>query len=162
LIARSASATPASAAASGNVRHPAGEVILLLGDELGEAVVDDAAERVDIRAGLGKFLDRRLRVGEDLLVVLMAVDDLLAHVEVVERRKRTHALAHIRVVGGHFAEHVEEFLREKVRVRIDTHGRCSPDYVFPLNSAPQRRNLLAPACRRCDRRAVGPASPVTS
>ena len=45
-----------------NLRHPAGKVILFLGDEFGEAVVDDAAKLVDLRRRLGDQLDRRLRV----------------------------------------------------------------------------------------------------
>src|SRR4029077_9346539 len=35
-----------------------------------------------------------------------------------------------RVIGGRFAEHVEEFLREKVRVRVDAHGCCSRTTSF--------------------------------
>ena len=72
---------------------------------------------------LGELLDRRLRVGQDLLIVLVAVDDLLAHVDVVERRQRAHALAHVLVVAGDLVELVEEFLREEMRVGVDPHLR---------------------------------------
>ena len=108
-----------------DVRHPAGEMILLLGAQFGEAVIDDAAELVDVRRRLGEFLDRRLRIGQHLLIVLVAVDDLLAHVDIEQRRQRADALAHVLVVAGDFVELVEELLREKVRVRVDAHGRFS-------------------------------------
>ena len=107
------------------MRHPAGEMVLLLRAQFSEAVVDDAAELVDVLRGLGKFLDRRLRIGQDLLIVLVAVDDLLAHVDVIERRKRAHALAHVLVVASDFVELVKEFFGKKMRVRVDTHGRFS-------------------------------------
>jgi hypothetical protein len=120
-----------------DLRHPAGEMILLLGAQFREAVVDDAAE-LSICAGvLANFFDRRLRIGEDLLIVLVAVDDLLAHVEVIERRKRAHALAHVPVVGGDLIEHVEEFFRKKVRVRVDAHEAFLPIAAGFLARAPR-------------------------
>ena len=108
-----------------DLRDPAGEVVLLLGAQFGEAVVDDADDLVDLRRALGEALDRRLRVGQDLLVVLVAVDDLLADIEVVERRQRAHALAHVLVVAGDLLHLVEEFLREEVRIGVDPHLRSS-------------------------------------
>jgi len=69
-----------------DLRHPARKVILLLGAELGEAVVDDANDLVDLCRSLGEFLDRRLRVRQDLLIVLVAVDDLLARLDIEQRR----------------------------------------------------------------------------
>ena len=102
-----------------DLRHPAGEMILFLGDQFGEAVIDDLAELVDILRRLGETLDRRLRIGQDLLIVLVAVDDLLAHVEIEQSRQRADALAHVLVVAGDFVELVEEFFRKKVGVRVD-------------------------------------------
>jgi hypothetical protein len=66
-----------------DLRDPTWKAVVFLGDELGEAVVDDAAELVDILWRLGKALDRRLRIGQDLLIVLKAVHDLLAEIEIV-------------------------------------------------------------------------------
>ena len=106
-----------------NLRHPAGEVVLLLGAQFGEAVVDDADQLVDLGRALGEVLDRRLRIGQDLLIVLVAVDDLLADVEIVDRRERADALAHVLVVAGDLVQLVEEFLREEVRIRVDPHLR---------------------------------------
>ena len=96
-------------------------MILLLGDQFSEAVIDDAAIFVDLRRRLGDQFDWRLSVAEDLLIVLVAVDDPLAHVEIVQRRQRAHALAHVLIVGGDVVEPIEKSLREKVRVRVDTH-----------------------------------------
>ena len=44
----------------------------------------------------------------------------------MQRRQRAHALAHVLEVGGDVIEHGEEFLREKVGVCVDAHGRVSP------------------------------------
>jgi hypothetical protein len=108
-----------------NLRDPAGEVVLLLGAQLGEAVIDDANDLVDLRRSLGELLDRRLRVGQDLLIVLVAVHDLLADIDIEQRRQRAHALAHVFVVAGHLLHLVEEFFREEVRIRVDPHLRSS-------------------------------------
>jgi hypothetical protein len=89
--------------------NPAGKMILLLGNEFGEAVIDDAAILVDL---CGQF-DRRLGVTKDLLIVLVAVNDLLAHVEVVERRQRAHALTDVLVASGDVIEFVEELFWKK-------------------------------------------------
>src|SRR5262249_34366712 len=48
-------------------------------------------------------------------------DDLLAHVEIVERRQRAHALAHVLIVAGDLRHLVEEPLREEMRVGVDAH-----------------------------------------
>ena len=51
-----------------HLRHPAGEMVAVLRGQLGETVVDDAAEILDLR-GLGELLDRRQRIRQDLRVV---------------------------------------------------------------------------------------------
>jgi hypothetical protein len=48
-------------------RHPAGEVIALLGDQLGKAIVDQPRQLVDL-VGCKDF-QRRLRIRENLLIV---------------------------------------------------------------------------------------------
>jgi hypothetical protein len=83
-----------------NLRYPPREVVLLLGAQFDEAVVDDAAELVDVLRRFGETLDPRLRIGQDLLIVFVPVDDLLAHVNIEQRRQRTDALASVVVVAG--------------------------------------------------------------
>ena len=125
-----------------DLRHEAREMILVLRDDLGQPVIDQAAEFVDLRGRLGDQLNRRLRVAEDLLIVLVAVDDPLAHVEVVKRRQRAHALAHVPIIGCHVVELVEESLREKMRVGVNAHGRFSSAGHASIGN--QRRLECAP------------------
>ena len=66
---------------------------------------------------------------ENLLIVLVAVDDLLAHVEVVQRRQGADPLAHVLELGGDVVEHAEELLREKMGVCVDPHGACFSLYA---------------------------------
>ena len=115
-----------------DLRHPTGETIFLLGGQFGEAVIDDAAELVDVLRRLGELFDRRLRIGQDLLIVLMAVDDLLADIEVVQSRQRAHALAHVLVVADGVVELVEELLRKKVGICVNTHGHEQFSPFAPL------------------------------
>jgi len=104
-------------------------MVALLGAQFGEAVIDDADELVDLGGTLGESLDRRLRVGQDLLIILVAIDDLLAMIEIVDRRDRAHALAHVFVVAGDFVHLVEEFFREEVRIRVDPHFAGPPAFL---------------------------------
>ena len=108
-----------------DLRDPAREMVALLRAQFGEAVIDEADQLVDLRGSLGKRFHRRLRIGEDLLIILEAVDHLLAMIEIEQCRQRTHAFAHVLVVAGDLLHFVEEFFREKVRIRIDPHLRSS-------------------------------------
>jgi hypothetical protein len=101
-------------------------VVLLLGTELGEAVVADLDHLVDLLRRLAEALERRLRIGEDLLVVLVLVDDALAEIEIVERRQRAHALAHVLIVAGNLRELVEELLGKEVGIGVDPHRGDAP------------------------------------
>src|SRR5215467_4011766 len=105
--------------------HPAREMILLLRAKLRKSVIDDAAEFINIVRLLGQSLDRRLRVGENLLIVLVTVDNLFPDVNVIESWQRAYALAHVLVFAGNFVELVKESLGEKVRVGVDVHGYFS-------------------------------------
>ncbi len=122
-----------------DLRHPAREVVLLLRAQLGEAIVDDADQLIDLRRTLGEFLDRGLRIRQDLLIVLVAIYDLLADIDVVDRRQRAHALAHVLVVAGHVLHLVEEFFREEVRIRVDPHLRSSNCSCRVDGAAPRAR-----------------------
>src|SRR6516164_1948374 len=104
------------------MRHPTGEMILLLRTKFRKPVIDDAAEFINVLWLISKSLDRRLRVGENLLIVPVAVHDLLPDVDVIESRQRAHALAHILVLASDFFELLKKLFREKVGVGIDAHG----------------------------------------
>jgi hypothetical protein len=52
----------------------------------------------------------------------VAIDDPLAHIEIVQSRQRTHALAHVLVIARNLVEPVEKFFRKKVGVRVKAHG----------------------------------------
>src|SRR4029453_2401034 len=105
-----------------HLRDPGREAVLLLVAQLGKAVVAETDHLVHLLRRLAQTLQRRLRKGEDLLIVLVLVDDLLAHIEVIERRQRAHALAHVLIVAGDLHHLVEELLREEMRVGVDAHG----------------------------------------
>ena len=124
-MARSASADAGVGRVERYLRDPAREMIALLRAQFREAVIDHADEFIDLLRALSEVFDRRLRVGQDLRIVLVAVDDLLAGVEVVERRDRPHALAHVLILTGNLEHLVEEFLREKVCVGVDPHAESS-------------------------------------
>ena len=60
------------------LRDPTRKMVAFLGAQLGKAVVDEADQLVDLGRSLGEGLDRRLRVGQDLPIVLEAIHHLLA------------------------------------------------------------------------------------
>src|SRR5262245_25178826 len=95
--------------------------MLLLVAQLSKAVVAEADHLVQLLRRLAEALQRRLRIGEDLLIILVLVDDLLAHIEIIERRQRAHALTHVLIVAGDLRHLVEELLREEMRVGVDAH-----------------------------------------
>ena len=91
----------------------------MFGDDLGEAVVEQADQVLELLR-LVHALGRRHRIGEDLRVVVEHVDDLEAYVEIVDARDLAHPLADVLMVAG---EHLDEvFLRNEMRVRVDAHG----------------------------------------
>ena len=150
-----------------DLRDPAREMVALLGAQFGEAVIDEADQLVDLRGSLGKRFHRRLRIGEDLLIILEAVDHLLAMIEIEQRRQRTHAFAHVLVVAGDLLHFVEEFFREKVRIRIDPHLRssglrgllrawqlCVPDVVQREQSEVVHRRSTVLLCQSIDQAAI--------
>src|SRR5262245_36838528 len=96
--------------------------MLLLVAQLSKAVVAEADHLVQLLRRLAEALERWLRIGEDLLIVLVLVDDLLAHIEIIERRQRADALAHVLIVAGDLRHLVEELFREEMRVGVDAHG----------------------------------------
>ena len=127
------------------LRDEGGEFVRMLAADLGEAVVADAAEVLD-HVVLDEGLERRHRIGQDLGVVREHVDDLHAHVEVVDRRNAAHALADVLRVAGHFGRLFDEFFRNEVRVRVDSHG---PVLLFgneALMASAARRKLRQQAC----------------
>ena len=135
------------------LRDPTGKMVAFLRAQFGEAVVDETDELVDLGRGFGEVFHRRLRVGQDLLIILVAVDDLLAMLEVEQRRQRAHALAHVLVVAGDVLHLVEEFFRKEVRVRVDPHlrpssfGTCA---CYPLDRPESiARRATRRRCSRC-------------
>ena len=94
------------------LRDPARKMITLLRTQLRKAIIDDANEFVDLR-GLSEALDRRLWVSQDLRIILVAINDLLAGIKIVERRDRPHALADVFVLTGYLQHLVKEFLGRK-------------------------------------------------
>ena len=103
-----------------DLRHPAGEVVGILGADFHEAVIDDLAV-LGALLRRGEGLQRRHRVGENLRVVLELVDDLEPHVEIVQRRDAAHALADVGEIAGGLAHRLGEFFRNEMRIGIDSH-----------------------------------------
>jgi hypothetical protein len=108
------------------LRHPAGIARRVLGADLGEAVIDQLEQVLEL-VGLGEMLERRHRIGEDLRVVRKAVDHLVADVEVEDRRHAAHALADVLVVAGDLLHAIEKFFRDEVGVRVQTHSQSPID-----------------------------------
>ena len=102
------------------LRDPAGKLIGIFRANLGEAVIHQLRVFLgQLAVALGHHLQRRHRVGNDLRIVLEAVDDLAADIEVMNAGNFAHALADIGVAA--LDDLVEIFLRNEVGIGVDTH-----------------------------------------
>src|SRR3954451_1001171 len=99
-------------------------MVALLRTQLGKAIVDELRQIVD-QFGLAEHFQRRLRIREYLRVVVVHVDDLLAMIEIEQRRQRAHALAHVLEVTGEIHHAVEKWLGKEMGIRVDAHGQVS-------------------------------------
>ncbi len=107
-----------------DLRYPTGEMVFVLGTDLGEFVVDQLGVFVRLDAvALGEDFQRRHRVGQDLRVVLEGVDDLLADIEIVNARHFAHALADIGIAAAD--QQFEHPARHEVSIGVDTHAISS-------------------------------------
>ncbi len=106
----------------GDLRHPAGEVVLVLGADLGEFIVDQLGVFVRLDAvALGEGFQRRHRVGQYLRIVLERIDHLLARIDIVDARHPAHALADIGITA--VDQQLEHPARHEMGIGIDTHER---------------------------------------
>src|SRR5579883_1897223 len=126
-----------------HLADPARELVLVLGANVDEAVIDQLAQLLGLRA-LHDVLDRRHAVHEDLRIVRKRIDHAAALVEVMDAGDLAHALADVGEVAGDLLHLVGERFRDEVRPCVDAHhGRFPPTWC-----AESRAGRRAVASRR--------------
>ena len=126
------------------LRHPAGEMVAVLGADLGQFVVDQpgifldlgAVARISLR--LGEDFERRHGVGDNLRVVGEGVDHFAAGIEIVDAGHLTHALADVRIAA--VDQQLEHPARHEMGIGVDTHGTLR-DWISCLVIVPNATGL---------------------